>query len=366
MVDFNINTNIDFSDKMRRLAQLRLRHDRRTRYRLYRKLQGMLNVNEALSRCLERLWDNASEMGRYPDRPAALALKEWSNKDRAGEALSEAMVDWVPMSEIFMIRAGEESGAVAQSLQAILDMGKAGKELRQAVAHAIAYPLFITVLVMGVLWMFGVNLIQPMREIAPKLAAEKMGALGFVSDIIRSYSILIGIVFAGIVSTIWVSMPYWCGNLRIRFDKIPPWSWYRMLIGGTFMLSLSALLKAQVPLKRALEVLEEQASPWLRERLFHARQEILRGKNLGEALRSSNFEFPSREVALDLEILSERADVGEVIEHVTEEWLTDNIEDLQKQAAVVRTLGLMAVGGVIAWAMLTVFGMVGNAGDMIK
>lgn len=52
------------ADLGRRMAQWTLRNNRRRRWRIYRKLQGMLNMNEALSRSLERLWYNYSEMGK--------------------------------------------------------------------------------------------------------------------------------------------------------------------------------------------------------------------------------------------------------------------------------------------------------------
>jgi type II secretory pathway component PulF len=140
----------------------------------------------------------------------------------------------------------------------------------------------------------------------------------------------------------------------------PPWSWYRILQGSGFLLGLSALLGAQVPLKRALEILEEQGNPWIRERINAARQEVLRGRNLGEALRAGRYNFPDPSVAIDLEILSERADVGQVIEQVTDEWIKDQIEILRAQAVVARNVGLLVVGGVIAWTMTSIFAVVGE------
>ena len=55
----------------RKIAQFQFRTGRNQRYRVYRKLEGMLRMNEALSRSLDRLYLNASEMGKYPRRPAA-------------------------------------------------------------------------------------------------------------------------------------------------------------------------------------------------------------------------------------------------------------------------------------------------------
>lgn len=347
----------DLDELKYKLTQMRFRTNRNDRFRIYRKLQGMLAMNESLGRSLERLWYNVTDMGKYPDKPAAKALREWLNKDRAGSSMAEAMEGWIPMNELFMIRAGEESGAVARALGVILDMGATGKEMKQAIMQAVSYPIFMMLLLMAVLWMFGVNMIGPMKEFAPPQVMQSMSGLVFVSDFIDSYGLLSLVFFVIIMASVSLSMPYFDGPLRVKLDAYPPWAWYRIWQGSAFMLSLSALLNANVPLKRALEVLEEQATPWLKERIFLARQEVLRGRNLGEALRATHMNFPDPQVALDLEILAERADVADVMKQITHDWMEEQIELLKRQAQLTRFLGLIAVGSVIAWAMLSIVGV---------
>lgn len=349
---------IDTEAMTRRWAQMQLRNSRKQRFRIYRKLEGMLRMNEALSRALDRLYQNASEMGKYPNRPAALALREWFLKDRAGLGLSESMEGWVPDSELYMIRAGEESGTMAKAFASIQMVGERSKEMRAAVSYAIAYPGFMLLLVSFVLWMFGVNLIQNMRKTAPPSVVAAMGSVADVSDFIANWGLWVLAGIFALVMLITFTLPIWTGPLRAKFDLWAPWSWFRVVQGSGFLLGLSALLGSQVPLKRALEILEDQAKPWLRERINSARQEVLRGRNLGEALRIGKYNFPDPAVAIDLEILSERADVGSVIEAVTEEWIRDQIDVLKAQAALMRNIGLAAVGFTIAWAMQSVFAVV--------
>ncbi|NDE89691.1 MAG: hypothetical protein EB059_00910 [Alphaproteobacteria bacterium] len=352
------------ADLKRSYAQWTMRNNRKLRFRIYRKLQGMLAMNEALSRALERLWYNASDMGRSPDRPAALALQEWLKRDRAGETLSEAMNNWIPSAELYMIRAGEESGQVSNAMIAIMHVGDSAQRMRQAIIQAVSYPIFMLILLAGVFWLFGVNLIENMRKAAPKKVLEAMSGIAGVSDFIMDNGIYLVIFIAGFMFLVAGTMPYWRGFVRTKFDKYPPWAWYRIWQGSSFLLGLSALLKAQVPLKRAVEILEEEATPWLRERLHSAREEILRGRNLGEALRAGGYDFPDPQVALDLEILSERSDVGGVIDVVTKEWIEEQIEVLNIQATIVRTAGLLCVGGVIAWAMLSILQITTILSDM--
>lgn len=349
---------LNFDELERKLTKLQFRLSRKHRYRIYRKLEGMLRMNEALSAALDRLYLNTSEIGKYPRRPAAVALREWFLKDRSGVTLSEAMEGWVPTGELYMIRAGEESGSLAKALASVQAVGEKAKQMREAVMYAVGYPVFMTVLVSFVLYMFGVQLIENMRKSAPKNVLAAMGGVASLSDFIREWGVAVLIGIAILAAVVAYTLPRWRGKLRAKFDMFPPWSWYRVLQGSGFLLGLSALLGAQVPLKRSLEILEEQGNPWIRERIAAARQEVLRGRNLGEALRIGQYNFPDPMVAVDLEILSERADVGQVIEQVAEEWINEQILNLKAQAMVARNVGLAVVGGVITWTMMSIFNVV--------
>lgn len=349
---------INMDELERDITKLQFRMSRKHRFRIYRKLEGMLRMNEALSRSLDRLYLNTSEMGKHPRRPGAVALREWFLKDRAGVTLSEAMEGWIPTGELYMIRAGEESGTLAKALASIQKVGEKAKAMREAVTYAVGYPAFMVVLVSFVIYMFGVQLIDNMRKSAPKNVIAAMGGVASLSDFVREWGIAVVILLLATCALIAITLPRWRGKLRAKFDMFPPWSWYRILQGSGFLLGLSALLGAQVPLKRSLEILEEQGNPWMRERINSARQEVLRGSNLGEALRVGKYNFPDPMVAVDLEILSERADVGQVIEQVTEEWINEQIDNLKAQAVVARNVGLMIVGGVIAWTMSSIFNVV--------
>ncbi|MDR3450757.1 MAG: type II secretion system F family protein [Alphaproteobacteria bacterium] len=343
-----------------RLIRFQFRSSRKNRFRIYRKLEGMLKTNEALSRALDRLYQNVSEMGKYPNRPVAVALRQWFLKDRAGISLSQAMEGWVPQGELYMIRAGEESGTLAKSLASIQAVGIKGKQMKEAVSYAIGYPVAMFILVSFVIYTFGINLIANMRANAPKNVLAAIGSVATFSDFITAWGLYIVAAILLFATFVTLTLPYWRGNLRAKFDMFPPWSWYRVLQGSGFLLGLSSLLGAQVPLKRSLEILEEQGNPWMKERINRARQQVLRGHNLGEALRLSRMNFPDPAVVIDLEILSERADVGQVIEQVTEEWMNEQIDALKQQAVVSRNVGMALVGGIIAWVMSSIFGIVGE------
>lgn len=331
--------------------------------RMYRKLSGMLNMNESLPRSLERLWVVSSLNGKKPNAPEAVALKEWREKLQTGINLSEAMEGWVADRHLMLIRAGEESGALARGFQSIEFIEKSTARMSKAITGAINYPVFIFVLLFGVLWMFGLNLVDPMRKYAPDNIKEKIKDLAAVTDFVQQYGLYV-FLFVGIVVFIVIqSLPRWTGSIRVKFDRYPPYSWYRLWTGSAFLMSLSALLSAQTPLSRALTILESKSTPWLRQRIFSARQEVMRGKNLGEALQADNYGFPDDSIIMDMVILSERSDVANVLDMVSREWLDEQILLLEAQSGVVRSFGMALVGGVIGWAFSSILGIAQGTAD---
>ena len=335
-------------------AQSRFRSSKKQRFRVYRKLQGMMEMNEPLPTALDRLWRNVSEDGEKPNQPVALAVQQWLERSRQGKELADMLEGWIPARELMLLRAGEESGNVGKAIGSIMAVDEAAEKMRRAIMSAITYPVFIFLLMSGVMWMFGINLIEPMRKNAPPAVFEKMKGIAQVSDFVREDGFMTLCLIGGLVVSIIYTLPRWKGRYRARFDMYPPYAWYRVWQGSAFLLSMSALLSAQVPLRKCFEILLIDSKPWLHERLEAARQEILRGRNLGEALRVNKLNFPDPQLARDLEILSERSDIARTLEILVKEWLEEQTRTLNSQAAMVRTVGMGLVGGFIAWAMMSI------------
>ncbi len=343
-----------FDDLSLSLAQFTLRTKKKLRFRIYRKIQGMLEMNEPLPTALDRLWRNVSDDGKKPTAAAAMAVQQWLERSRQGMTLADMLNGWIPARELMLLRAGEESGNVAKAVSSIMTVDESAEKMRKAILSAVTYPAFIFLLMAGVLWMFGVNLIEPLRKSAPPQVFAQLAGLASVSDLVRNHGITILAGVGAFVAFVIASLPRWRGLVRAKFDMFPPYSWYRIWQGSAFLLSMSALLSSQVPLRKCFEILLQGASPWLEERMESARQEILRGRNLGEALRLGGLNFPDPQLARDLEILAERADVARTLEVLAKEWLEEQTRNLNSQAALVRTIGMGIVGGFIGWAMLSI------------
>ncbi len=351
------------ADLIYEIQKAQFRGNMKMLLRLYRKIAGMLRNNESLPRVLERIWISASFNGQKPKAIQAVALKEWRQSLQRGMNLTDAMDGWVPVRHLMVLKAGEEAGALAKGLESIEEIEISAKKMKGAISAAINYPIFLTLLLYGILWGLGAQLVSQIRQYAPAGVQAKIADLAAVTDFVMNYGhfVILGLVLFFFFIT-W-TMPRWRGEVRKSFDKFIPYSWYRIWNGSSFLMGLSALIEAQTALSRALTILESQASPWLRERIAATREEVMRGKNLGEALQSAGYDFPDKLIVYDMIVLAERSDIARVLEMVSREWMEDQIELLNIQGAFVKNFFLALLAGVIAWAFSSIMGIAQGVSD---
>ena len=76
-----------------------------------------------------------------------------------------------------------------------------------------------------------------------------------MSIFVDQHPILLFSILPIIVTIVLFTFPYWKGAGRATADKIPPWSIYRTFIGVSWLLALSALVRAGMPVSRAVRSL---------------------------------------------------------------------------------------------------------------
>ena len=329
---------------------VRLQFGSSQRTRLYEKLIDLLHNNIKLTEALDICWQHASYDGRKPKRVAAIALDTWRTRVRDGVKLGDAMQGWIPDSDRMVIKAGEEAGKVEEALRNALKIQEGMSKIRGAIWGGVAYPLVLLAAVVGFLVVFGVMVVPSFNDVLPREKWTGSGAsMAFLSDFVDIWLMPILIAFfAAIVVSIW-SMPRWTGRLRVYADKVPPYSLYRMSVGVGFMLTVSAMTKANVTFTDTLRALLRDANPWYRERLARALQLMNNGRNLGEALHQSGHSFPDEEAVLDLRAFAGLAGFEVRMQKMGEKWIDLSVVRVQGQMKVFSYFALVLMAFVIGW-----------------
>ena len=328
------------------------------RLELYRKLMALIKNRFSLMDALERLYSIASKDGKSPDDSMAIATAHWMQSVRNGSTFSEALRGWVPSTEILMLSVGDVAAldlALAHTIRVVEGMNK----MRSLVWGAVAYPLFLMMMVILLIWAVAKFMVPPMVDAVPNLQWRGVAkTLVDLSVFVDQHPILLFSVLPVIVVVCMISFPYWSGDSRAKVDNMPPWSIYRIFIGVSWLLALSALVRAGMPVSKAIRSLGGQdATPYLRYRLDRTLMYVNNGDNLGEALYHTHLRFPDDDIIGDLRIYAELDTFPEALEDLANNWLEDSIRQIETMAGILNGIAILMISGVIAWTVWGTFAM---------
>jgi type II secretory pathway component PulF len=346
----------------RGFAVFSFKYDTTARIRLWRKLGKLLTDGIPIVRALEEL---ASLKPK--GHPEQVALREWASVMNNGRKFSEAIKDWVTTEEAMLIMAGDQAGELGLSMTSVIKVTKAGQQIKQAVLSGISYPLFLIILSIGVLFLFNYKII-PAFAIAAR-GDRWMGMARTMIDVstfMQNWFVPIVLVLVLAIVALFISMPLWTGPMRTKFDRYPPYSIYRIMQGSTWIISLSALIQSGLRIEKAMEDLMKGTAPWARERMGAALRGLKAGRDIGQSLAQTRYEFPDREIISDIQLYSSKSGFDEALKLIGDEWITESVERIQALMKKVFGVTLMISGAIIAFEVAGMFAMQIQLGQLIQ
>ncbi len=328
-----------------------------SRLKIYRKIASLMRNRFSLMNALEMLHDSVSNGGKNPNEPMAITIAHWSRSLQSGMTFSDALKGWAPDRERLMLSVGDVSDLESALLNLIKVTEGSTKMIRPMIS-AISYPAFLAMMAVLIIYGIGVYMVPPMIDAAPStvwrgIAADLVGVSVWIEkNWIFAFSILpISMIL------IYATIGIWTGKTRAFIDNIPPWSLYKIFVGISWLLALSALVKSGTPVSTSLRALRKDASPYLKERIDKTLVFINNGDNLGVSLLKTGFNFPDAEIVGDLKIYSELDNFEEALDAMANDWLEESVYMIEQKASILNMAALLAVAGVIAWAVLGTFEM---------
>lgn len=332
-------------------------HSTERRLMIYNKLQSLLKNHFSMMDALERLYHTASNEGRDPSDTFAIAIIEWTKQIKNGESFSTAVQGWVPQTEVLTLSVGDIANlelALENTIRAVEGMRK----MKEPVVEATVYPLFLMLLVSFLVYGVGAYMVPPMEEAVPDVVWRGTAkSLIDLSHFVQDHPIPLFTFFPIITVIIYWSFPRWRGQSRVFFDRIPPWSIYRIFVGVGWLLSLAALVRAGTPVSRAMQVLRQDATPYLRRRINAALYYINNGENLGDALDMTNLRFPDQEIIGDLKIYAELDNFSEALTNLSNQWLDNSTKIIEKMSAIINSFAILSIALFVAWVVMGTFAM---------
>lgn len=338
-------------------ARMIISMSNKVRLKLYRKIASLMKNRFSLMDALDMLHDGASNGGKNPGEPLAIAIAAWGRALNNGKTFSEALKGWAPDRERLMLSVGDVSD-LEGALMNLIKVTEGSTKMIRPIIGAITYPSFLLMMAVLIIYAIGVYMVPPMIDAAPNvvwrgLARDLVDLSGWIKD----NWLIAFTALPVIMCVIYFTISIWTGPIRVFFDSVPPWSLYKVFVGISWLLALAALVKGGTPVSTAMRALRKDATRYLKERIDKTMVFINNGDNLGQALAKTHLNFPDTEVINDLKIYSELDNFEEALDNMANEWLEESVYTIEEKAGILNMVALLAIGGVIAWAVMGTFEM---------
>ncbi len=189
---------------------------------------------------------------------------EVSEQISKGAQLADGMKPWFTTAVVEIIRAGENSGMLIETLNAASKSIASDVNNGLAVLSAVMYPVFIVVLALVMIVFIKDSVLENFADIKSTVLWPVVGQdlFGLASFFENWWWVLLIVVLAAFIGIV-VSMRQVTGDLRKRLDVLPFFAVYRGVVAARFMQTLGLLVNNGVVLKKALEIMQIQAHPYL-------------------------------------------------------------------------------------------------------
>lgn len=338
-------------------ARLIIQFSNKTRLKLYRKIASLMRNRFSLMDALDMLHDGASNGGKNPGEPLAIAIASWGRSLNNGKTFSEALKGWAPNRERLMLSVGDVSDLEGALLN-LIKVTEGSTKMIRPIIGAVSYPSFLMMMAILIIYAIGVYMVPPMIDAAPNVRWRGLAKdLVDLSAWIKENWVIAFASLPILMATIYFTISIWTGRIRALFDNIPPWSLYKTFVGISWLLALSALVKGGTPVSTAMRALRRDSTRYLKERIDKTMVFINNGDNLGQALAKTHLEFPDKEIIDDLKIYSELDNFEEALDNLANEWLEESVYTIEEKAGLLNMVALLSIGAVIAWAVMGTFDM---------
>lgn len=327
---------------------LKFRFKTEHRIGLYKRIMSFLRSKFPVYESLMKIKARFDKKNDY----RGVIIQFWLNKMILGMSFSKAIEGWVPQAELNLISAGEQGKGLDQGLEEAVKFTTASAQIKSAIIGGATYPVILLLVVLGFIAMFSSQMAPAYMSILPVERWPEMGqTLYGVSKFIVDFWLYILFGLGVLSFFIYTTIGHWTGSVREFFDKLPPWSIYKIYNSSSFLISLASMMQSGVDLRKALVKIGDTSSPWMDAYIQRMIKNLNKGgRNFGEHLDVGLLDY---ETAGDVIDYAELGDFNTAVYTIGEENLKNGITNINKKMNLVRTLMIMLVGFSVGWIYMT-------------
>lgn len=261
-----------------------------------RQLSIMFKSNVSLAESLETISNQERKQG-FKEK-----IMKISREIKGGTSFSDALAGFPKLFSTFyvsMVKSGEASGTLADSLNYLADHLEREYNLRASVVGAMIYPALVVVVmsaVMIVMMVFVIpNLTSMLEETGQELPWVTKVVI-FISEFLRTkgWVLIIAIPVLGFLFHLGAKTKQGSAFLHKNYLKIPIiGKFLKMVYLSTFAENLSTLIAGGLPIVQALEISGKVITNTTYQKVIKiTRDEVEKGQNISSVLGRFPAIFP--------------------------------------------------------------------------
>ncbi len=223
------------------------------------------------------------------DNITQIVAKHISANLSRGQSLADGMKTWFSHSVIEVIRVGESSGALPETLKAAANTYREYSNTFNAFLVSTLYPVTVLIIALTMTVFIKNTVLSSFLDIKPITSWPPVGKnLYRIGYIVEKWWWLISISLISFALIIDSLLKNLTGKVRYWIDEIPLISLYRSNLAARFMETLGLLISNGVILKQALSTLQYDAEPYFSWHLLQMEYNLSGGQeNIADVLNTN-------------------------------------------------------------------------------
>jgi type II secretory pathway component PulF len=317
----------------------------------YDELLENLRMNIPLSHFLDARREIAEKRGQKGEAVYDVIMQRMQE----GGSLSDAGQGFIPDADIMMIRAGEHVARITDGVETAQFSSRAMTQIRAIVLKQMMMPVVLAVMLIAMMILFGVMVIPKFLFIVPlnKLGYAYQVSYAFANMLQAYWWIFVPAMAAFAILLTW-SVGHVTGPARLWLDRIPPFSIVRQYVSAGLLIKLSGLLRNNVTLDSAIELMMRDASAYERSHLEIIKYKLNNGDSLTTALDTGLVPHD----VVDRLVSFEKAgsnNLEEIIKRIGFENIDKSLEAVERSVAKVSMSMKLVVFILLLWMVFNTF-----------
>ena len=326
----------------------------RHRANFYRLLAALISQGKRIDQALTFIYlaDTDGDT-RTPRSAFSFGIPEWLWKMKVeGLSFAEAFGDWAPPAEQMALRAFDDAGLTAETLQYLAATTMVTDSARGKIRE-VFFRLFFGFVSLQIVVIIMANYVVPqliknMPKTAPRYAIDQLdsvfGTLSTLTPVFVALTVIVPPALA------W-ALPNLTGPWRVKLDRWPVFATYREWVGAQWLRSMAALLTAQtMRIPKALAMLADQGTPYFNWQVSSLIDHISLG--LPGAMRETGRNWPSSDTITSLEILLSGKDPERDLQVFADDWFANSNERIDATLKTVKSCLTLAAVAAATWFIL--------------